>query len=137
MVERRRARKVALEILYQKDILDESIDEIIKARKLAGKESKIPEFAVKLVNGVEKYRDKIDKIIKEHTDNWLIERMPIVDRNIIRIGVYEMIAEPDIPISVSINEAIELAKTYGSSESSKFVNGILGQIAKEKKDEKA
>ncbi len=134
MIERRKARKIALEILYQKEILEEPIDEIIRVRKRINREHKIPEFAVKLVNGVGECQKEIDKIIGEHAENWSLDRMPPVDINIIRIGLYEMKYEKDIPISVSINEAVELAKTYGSSDSGKFVNGVLGQIAKERQD---
>ncbi len=133
MIERRKARRIALEVLYQKDILGNSIDEIIRVRRLVKERGEIPKFAVRLVSGVEKRQNEIDKIIKEYADNWTLDRMSPIDRNIIRIGIYEMIAEKDIPISVSINEAVELAKIYGSLDSSKFVNGILGQIAKERR----
>ncbi|MCL6471967.1 MAG: transcription antitermination factor NusB [Firmicutes bacterium] len=133
MSERRKARKDALEILYEKEITDQPIDEIIKNRELARGEEP-SEFTMKLVDGVYRHQQQIDNIIREHTDNWALERMPIVDRNLIRIGLYEMLYEEDIPYSVSINEAVELAKIYGMEESSKFVNGILGRIASELKE---
>lgn len=135
MSERRKARKDALEILYEKEITEQPIDVIIKNRKLArGEEPN--EFTIRLVEGVYKHQQQIDNIIRDHTDNWALERMPIVDRNLIRIGLYEMLYEEDIPYSVSINEAVELAKIYGMEESSKFVNGILGRIASELKEQK-
>ncbi len=135
MSERRKARKDALEILYEKEITRQPLDKILKNRKIArGEEPN--DFTLGLVEGVEEHRKQIDNIIRAHTDNWAIERMPIVDRNLIRIGLYELLYEEDIPYSVSINEAVELAKIYGMEESSKFVNGILGRIATELKEEK-
>ncbi len=135
MSERRKARKDALEILYEKEITGQPLDVIIKNRKVARAEE-ASEFTVELVEGVEKHLKQIDSIIRAHTDNWALERMPIVDRNLIRIGLYELLYEEDIPYSVSINEAVELAKIYGMEESSKFVNGVLGRIATELKEEK-
>ncbi|HDP69844.1 MAG TPA: transcription antitermination factor NusB [Actinobacteria bacterium] len=131
MIERRKGRRIALETLYQKEISGDSLKEIIETRRRVKKGERSLEFTVKLIEGVEKHWGEIDKLIKRHADNWSLDRMPIVDRNIIRIGIYEMLYEKDIPVSVSINEAVELAKVYGSQDSSKFVNGVLGQIAKE------
>jgi len=132
MTERRKARKDALEILYEIEIAGQPLEEVIKNRVLARGEEP-SEFTIKLVKGVLEHLKQIDTIINEHTDNWALERMPIVDRNLIRIGLYELLYEEDIPYSVSINEAVELAKIYGMEESSKFVNGILGRIATELK----
>jgi N utilization substance protein B len=133
--ERRKARKDALEILYEREITKQPFGEIIKNRVIARGEEP-SDFTIKLVYGVENHLQEIDKIISSHTDNWTLERMPIVDRNLIRIGLYEMLYEEDIPYSVSINEVVELAKIYGMEESSKFVNGILGRIATELKESK-
>lgn len=135
MSERRKARKDALEILYEREITGQPFGEIIKNRMIARGEEP-SDFTIKLVNGVEDHREEIDAVISAHTDNWALDRMPIVDRNLIRIGLYEMMYEKDIPYSVSINEVVELAKVYGMEESSKFVNGILGRIAVELKDTK-
>ncbi len=135
MSERRKSRKDALEILYEKEITEQPLEEILRNRRLARGEEP-SEFAIELVKGVEEHREQIDKIIRAHTDNWALERMPVVDRNLIRIGLYEMLYKEDIPHSVSINEAVELAKIYGMEESSKFINGILGRIATELKESK-
>jgi len=135
MSERRKARKDALEILYEKEITGQPFGEIIKHRMLARGEEP-SDFTIKLIHGVEEHLEEIDGIIAAHTDNWAIDRMPIVDRNLMRIGLYEMLYEEDIPYSVSINEVVELAKIYGMEESSKFVNGVLGRIATELKDSK-
>jgi N utilization substance protein B len=127
-VERRRARKAALEVLYEMEITSETVDQALEARERSGKKP-LDEFALSVLAGVEMYGDQIDRTISEYADNWSLERMPIIDRNILRMCLYEMIYESEIPFSVSINEAVELAKTYGTEESSKFVNGVLGKIA--------
>jgi N utilization substance protein B len=132
MRQRTKARKDALEILFQREITGQSLSEVLKVREEASGES-VSKFCLKIIEGVEKYRSKIDQLIREYTDNWALERMPIVDRNIIRMGLYEILYEPDIPVSVSINESVELAKVFGSQDSGKFVNGILGRIAQELK----
>ncbi|MHB0975676.1 MAG: transcription antitermination factor NusB [Candidatus Aquicultorales bacterium] len=128
---RHKARKDALEVLFQKEITGDEVDEIILVREVAF--GHVPdEFAMKLIRGVLEHQGDIDRHIRSHADHWSLERMSLVDRNIIRLGIYEMLFEPDIPASVSINEAVELAKTFGDmDESSKFVNGILGRIAAE------
>ncbi|MEW6188671.1 MAG: transcription antitermination factor NusB [Actinomycetota bacterium] len=128
MLERRKARRMALEVLYQREITGSSLREIIKNRALAG-EKPLSEFSLRIIEGVAKHQKHMDEMIEGYADNWALERMPPVDRNIIRMGIYEMIYESDIPFSVSINEAVELAKAYGTEDSSKFVNGILGRIA--------
>lgn len=133
--ERRKARQDALEILYENEMTGQDFDTIIKYRVIA-RDEKPSEFSQRLVDGVNQHHEQIDKVIRAHTDNWTLERMPPVDRNIIRIGLYELMYEDDIPYSVSINEAVELAKIYGMEESSKFVNGILGRIATELREEK-
>ncbi|MDI6799098.1 MAG: transcription antitermination factor NusB [Actinomycetota bacterium] len=135
MLERRKARRMALEILYEKDILGDTIDDIIRVRNASNRGAPLSDFALTLLHGFERNHEKIDELIAEYADNWSIDRMPIVDRNIIRIGVYEMLFEEAIPIRVSINEAVELAKIFGSEDSSKFVNGILGRIAREMGEE--
>lgn len=127
-MERRRARKAVLEVLYEMEITSETVDQALETRERSGKKP-MDEFALGVLAGVEMYRDQIDRTISEYADNWSLERMPVIDRNILRMCLYEMIYESEIPFSVSINEAVELAKTYGTEESSKFVNGVLGKIA--------
>lgn len=129
MLERRRARKTALEILYQREITGNSIETILDRHLYSPENDPLSEFCLRLLNGINKHQEEIDAMIRAFTDHWALERMPLLDRNILRIGIYEMLYEDDIPYSVSINEAIELAKIYGTPESGKFVNGILGKIA--------
>lgn len=129
MIERRLARQAALEILYQCEIIGCSPKSIIDRQSSQQPEKTIPQFCVRLLSGVEANQEEIDGLIAKYSENWVLERLPPIDRNILRIAIYEMVNEPSIPISVSINEAIELAKKYGSADSGKFVNGVLGHAA--------
>lgn len=137
MQDRRKARIVALEIIYQKEMTNAPLNQIIANRIRAGGYAAPSEFALSLINGVIEHRKELDDLIASHADNWALDRMPSLDRNIIRISLYEMLYEEDIPCSVSINEAVELAKIYGTEESGKFVNGVLGKIATEINKDKA
>jgi transcription antitermination protein NusB len=130
VLERRKARRAALELLYQSDILGIPVTRIL-AEDMFLHQEPLPEFGAQLAVGVEARMDETDRLISLYADNWTLDRMPVVDRNILRLATYELLAEPDIPASVSINEAVELAKTYGTEDSGKFVNGLLGRIAEE------
>jgi len=130
---RREARKRALEILYQMEITGQNTEQTVENFSKVGAE--VSPFTEKLVQGAVDNKEPIDEQIDLAAAKWTIERMPLLDRNILRIAIYEIFYEPDIPVSVSINEAVELAKVYGTPDSSKFINGVLGNIAK--KTEKA
>lgn len=106
------------------------VDEVLSTRQQIHRQP-LPEFSFRLVKGVDRRREEIDRLIAAYSEHWDIDRMPIVDRNIIRLCVYEMLEEEDIPFSVSINEAVELAKTYGGEDSAKFVNGLVARIAQQ------
>jgi len=126
-VARRKSRENAVILLYQRDLLDKKIDEIIENNLLAGR--KYDQFALKLTKGVDRYRKRIDEMIMDIVENWTLERIAIIDRNILRVAIYEMLYEDDIPLKVSIDEAIEIAKSLGQKEDTpKFINGILGKI---------
>lgn len=127
------ARECALKILYRIEISRESVDLSFddfwsKMAESIDKESR--GFTEVLVRGAYDNLAAIDEIISKYTDNWNISRMAVIDRNIMRMSVYEMLYRDDIPPNVSINEAIELAKKYGDVDSGKFVNGILDKIKK-------
>ena len=132
MRKRTLAREAALKILYQKDIT--GVDTNVAVKRFWENEEnevkEVQEFTGRLMYGIDKNLEGIDKKISEYATNWQIKRMAVIDRNILRLGVYELVFAPDIPPKVSINEAIELAKKYGDVESSKFVNGILDKIHK-------
>ncbi|MFA5021760.1 MAG: transcription antitermination factor NusB [Patescibacteria group bacterium] len=142
MSNRHLARTIALQTLYQWDFNNRYDD----AQKLAGSiKRNLKEFAPQfddngfiehLVNGVVKNQPEIDKLIAKYAPEWPIEQITMVDRNVLRIGIQEMRFDPDIPEKVAINEAIELAKTFGGESSGKFVNGVLGTIYKEILNEK-
>jgi N utilization substance protein B len=129
MLERTRARRQALQILYQRDITGESIGRILGLKSYSLEDGEPDEYCRELVTGVERYLEAIDETIGEVSENWVVSRMPLVDRNILRIATYEILFDAQVPPSVAINEAVELAKIYGGDDSSKFVNGVLGKIA--------
>lgn len=124
---RRKSRECALQMLYQWDITGIPIDNGIQ-----GFEDRYPlsvrKFSRELVMGTIEHLGEINAIIAEASENWDIERMPYIDRNILRLAVFEIKYRDDIPYKVSINEAIELGKKFGSDQSGKFINGILDNI---------
>ncbi|GFP24005.1 transcription antitermination protein NusB [Candidatus Hakubella thermalkaliphila] len=124
---RHRQRKFVLDILYQADLLERKIKDVL-TEELEHKKEFRTDFVMSLVEGVAEKKEYIDDLIQESSRNWSLERMSIVDRNILRMAIYEILFMEDIPLKVSINEAVELAKTYGTDESGRFVNGILGNI---------
>ena len=87
------------------------------------------DFIRHLIDGVMQYREQIDTRIQEHAPAWPIEQIPVVDRNILRLAIFEIMLDNIVPVKVAINEAVELAKTYGSERSSKFINGVLGTVS--------
>lgn len=124
---RRKSRENAVILLYQADLLEKDIEKIIENNMLSGK--KYDEFTLKIVRGVIKNKEKIDSMIMSIVENWTLERIAIIDRNIMRVAVYEMLCEDEIPLKVSVDEAIEIAKVLGQKEDTpKFVNGVLGKI---------
>ncbi len=128
MGSRHEARERALQILFQYDIHGKPglwLDEFWKPLK-SNEETKA--FAERLVAGVLDKRKDLDALIGKYATNWKVSRMPIVDRNILRAGLYELLWMEDVPAKVSLNEAVELAKSFGDDEASKFVNGILDKV---------
>ncbi len=145
MGSRRRAREVALQILYQLDVQEQLGDEQAIAlfwrnfaaspeaadAALAADLTEAQPFAEKLVRGVREHLAAIDAQIQSASKNWRLERMARVDRNLLRLALYELKYAEDVPAKVAINEAIEIAKRYGTNESSAFVNGILDRCREE------
>jgi transcription antitermination protein NusB len=134
MLERTRARRQALQMLYQRDITGDNVTKILGLKTYSLEDGEPDEYCRTLVTGVEKYLDGIDETLGEVSENWTVSRMPLVDRNILRIATYEILYDAEVPPSVAINEAVELAKVYGGEDSSKFVNGVLGKIALKRAD---
>jgi N utilization substance protein B len=129
MRNRRKARELAMQALFYMDMSQNDSEEVIKlfCENFATSKSSLS-FFLKLINGVIKTAPKIDSVIERFSSNWKIRRMSIVDRNIIRLAVYEMLFCSDIPSKVSINEAVDIGKKFGTEESGAFINGILDSI---------
>lgn len=132
MRKRSLAREHALKILYQADVTQR---ELKNASEIYWKETDesdkvIIEFCKRLIEGISQHLNTIDEKITHYATNWQLKRMAVIDRNVMRLGVFELLFAPDIPPKASINEAVELAKKYGDLESGKFVNGILDKIHK-------
>lgn len=125
MMKRRGARRLALEALYEGEVGDVVPDTVLK-RSVA---SRGYEFATELVNGVVAHREEIDEVIGRYSEEWSIGRMPVIDRNVLRLAVFELLYLSDIPTAVTINEAVELAKGFSTEDSGRFVNGVLSAIA--------
>ena len=129
--ERRAARESALALLYSGDISEKDVTEIVDDGAYPADDLALSEYAEMLIAGVSEHVDDIDKRLASTSENWSIDRMPVVDRAILRLATFEMIYVEDVPVSVSINEAVELANMYGGEDdSSRFVNGVLGRIAR-------
>lgn len=130
MKTRRRARRVTLETLYEYDIANHPPDDIVERRiEEYPIESSGIAFATQLVHGVIEHQREMDKLISRYAPEWPLDQMAVIDRNILRIAIYEFLIEGSTPVKVAINEAVELAKTYGSDSAPRFINGVLGTLA--------
>lgn len=127
---RRKARETALQILYKTDISEGRAGEGVLEFDTLVQGTEARRYCESLVNGIAAKRDEIDGIIEKHSENWTVERMAVVDRNILRIAVYELLYSEDVPYKVAIDEAVELAKLYGTDESGAFINGIIDKVRK-------
>jgi transcription antitermination protein NusB len=127
--ERRRARRRALDILYQADVTGRPPAEILEERR---DHEDVDPYTGELVLGVEERLPELDTLIGEHAEEWTVHRMAVVDRNVLRLACYEMLWREDVPVAVAIDEAVEAAKALSTEDSGRFVNGILGRIARER-----
>lgn len=131
MGKRRKARESALQILFQLEFNDTQFEEVItqfwKDKKAS---QEIREYATWLVKGIVSHQEEINKLIQSLSDHWRLSRMALIDRNILRTAVFELLYEENIAPAVVINEAIEIAKRYSSNEAAAFVNGILDAVRK-------
>ena len=141
---RRGARRFALDTLYEAEIRDMLPMEAFEERQKMGwseeggeatgdeiPSSEILDYARGLVAGVQEHHADLDVLIVKYADRWAIERMPVIDRSLLRIALYELLWGDDIPVAVAINEAVELAKSLSTEDSGRFVNGLLGKIAEQ------
>lgn len=133
MGSRTKARECALQALYQLDLSGgdprEALRNILAHFEDAEADADTARFAEQLVRGVQGERESIDELIQKSSTHWKLDRMARVDRNILRLAVYEILRRGDVPLRVTLNEAVELGKKFGSEESSAFVNGVLDRIA--------
>ena len=129
MKSRTKARGIALQVLYEYDVTGHSLHDILKAR-LADEslDLHLEDFVREIIYGVTPIFNKLDTVITEHAPEWPLEQVAMIDRNILRIALWEFAVAKCTPIKVAINEAIELGKIYGSDSSSRFINGVLGSL---------
>ena len=134
-MKRRLARELVLQLLFQTDMIKEEPNEkeVQDFLKQMNAPKEIWLFVLELVKGTLQHKDAIDNELSQSAKNWNLDRMAVVDRNILRLAIFELLYKDDIPMKVTINEAIELAKRYSTIESPSFINGILDKIAKGKK----
>jgi N utilization substance protein B len=127
---RHKARTLALQALYEVDSVarhpEAVVERLLSENKLSQENS---DFARELVNGTLKNRDEIDRHIQKLAPAWPVNQLALIDRNVLRLAIYEILFDNRVPVKVAVNEAVELAKTFGSESSAKFVNGVLGSVS--------
>jgi N utilization substance protein B len=135
---RRIARECALQMLYEHDVGRHAPEQILETYwEMNEQPEKVREFAQRLFRGTVSRMKEIDRLIQGHTKNWRLSRMAVVDRNVLRLAVFELLSDDEIPDSVVINEALEIAKRFSTNESAQFVNGILDSIKNDLLHERA
>ncbi len=127
MSARSKARKRALDVLYESEVRGLDVGGTL-AERLADADPPVNEFTVSLVEGVSAHITAIDELISKHAVGWTLDRMPAVDRNILRIGVYELVYDDQVPDAVAVSEAVTLARDLSTDESPAFINGLLGRV---------
>ncbi|MCU1426940.1 MAG: NusB antitermination factor [Actinomycetia bacterium] len=126
MATRREARERALSLAYECEQRDVSVEQVLADLPVA------PDpYATQLAEGAESHHHEIDALLRKYSEHWALERMPVIDRALLRIGVYELAYVPDVPTAAAITEAVELAKQYSTKDSGRFVNALLSRIAEE------
>ena len=127
MAARSKARKRAVDVLYEADL--RSVDAVqILAERVARAEPPVNDYTIELVEGVAAHIARIDSLLSDYAEGWTVARMPDVDRAVLRLGVFELLWRDEVPEAVAIDEAVELAKTLSTDESPKFVNGVLARV---------
>ena len=131
MAARSKARKRALDILFECEVRGLAVGETLHERVIAG-EPPVNEYTVRLIRGIADQRARIDELVSTYSQGWSLERMPTVDRNVLRIGVFEILYVDEVPDAVAISEAMNLARDLSTDESPAFVNGVLGSVLRDK-----
>ena len=127
MAARSKARRRAVEILFEADVRESVVDEILTAR-MARADPPVAPYTVELVQGVQAHRRRIDELLEEYAEGWTLDRMPPVDRAILRVGLYELLWNADVPEGVVLDEAVEMATSLSTDDSPRFVNGLLATL---------
>jgi N utilization substance protein B len=130
MAARSKARKRAVDLMYEADLRGDDPVKTLAERVLLA-DPPINDYTVELVEGVSRRQDQIDQLLSDYSEGWTLDRMPGVDRAILRVGLFELLWAPDVPDAVAIDEAVELAKSLSTDDSPKFVNGILGRVLRD------
>ncbi|MQA83539.1 MAG: transcription antitermination factor NusB [Streptosporangiales bacterium] len=128
MAARSKARRRALDVLFEAELRDTSSLEVLRERIGRPSGPPVPEYTITLVEGVDAHREQIDELLAAYSIGWTLERMPAVDRNVLRLGVYELLWADDVPDGVAISEAVLLARELSTEESPHFVNGLLARL---------
>jgi N utilization substance protein B len=134
MGRRRKARELALQLLYELDLRnDAELDQTIAEfwQRQPAPEEDVREFAERLVRGTKAHQSKIDELIGRFAERWDLDRMAVVDRNVLRAGIFELLWSPEVPPKVAINEALDIAKKFSTEESTRFINGLLDRVRRE------
>jgi N utilization substance protein B len=124
---RSKARKRALDVLFEAELRSEPVLDVLTERA-ADETPPVPAYAADLVRGVQAHRDRIDELLGEHSHGWALDRMPAVDRNILRVGAFELLWADEVPDAVAISEAVQLARDLSTEGSPAFVNGLLARL---------
>jgi len=127
MPARSKARKRALDVLFEAELRDRPVLDVL-AERATDEIPPLPSYAADLVRGVHEHQERIDQLISENAQGWALERMPAVDRNLLRIGAYELLWADDVPDAVAISEAVQLARDLSTADSPTFVNGLLARL---------
>ena len=133
MAARSKARKRALDILYASDMRGESANDALD-RAITDGEAPTNPYTVTLVRGVIEHQERIDALLAEYSEGWTLARMPAVDRNVLRLGLFELLYADDVPDAVAVSEALALVRDLSTDESPQFVNGVLGNLMRKKSE---
>ena len=131
MAARTKARKRALDVLFESEVRGLPLDGTLEER-LASQDPPIGDYSAELVRGVREHQEQIDRLLTTYSQGWTLDRMPSVDRNVLRLGVYELLYAEDVPDAVALSEAVAMARELSTDESPGFVNGVLGGILRDK-----
>ena len=131
MAARTKARKRALDVLFESEVRGLPLDGTLEER-LAAQDPPIGDYSVELVRGVREHQEQIDQLLTTYSQGWTLDRMPSVDRNVLRLGVFELLYAEDVPDAVAMSEAVAMARELSTDESPTFVNGVLGGILRDK-----